>query len=239
MSDKVKFIISHSGDGSVGIPGEQAEVVLDASGFNAADRSAYVEGAREQLKKAFGAIWEFNPKVQTEAEVRAEWLGDEGVPRSPDYMQVIAQADRMLRAAGLPGYDEMIGALAQAKPYLENSVRASEAAGYQHARAYSADKLAMVQQCLLKHRDAEARAGHALSADGGEPGELSSESVAEQDVRGFVLAFPGGSDAEAEELVAMLKNGGNPVVHVVGDASMPALRASLVQASLDASDFTP
>ncbi|MEM8515089.1 hypothetical protein RCH14_004449 [Massilia sp. MP_M2] len=70
--DKVKFIISHNGDSSVGVAGEKAEVLLDASGFNAEDRANFVENARDSLATAFASIWEFKPSVRTEAELQAE-----------------------------------------------------------------------------------------------------------------------------------------------------------------------
>jgi hypothetical protein len=76
--DKVKFIISHGGDSSVGIAGEKAEVLLDASGFNAEDRANFIENARDSLTKAFASIWEFKPSVRTEAELQAE--GPTGAP---------------------------------------------------------------------------------------------------------------------------------------------------------------
>lgn len=58
-------------------------------------------------------------------------------------------------------------------------------------------------------------------------------------VRGYVLAFPGASDAEADELVETLKGGGNTVFRVEGPVADEALRSALEQAGLDASDLQP
>ena len=58
-------------------------------------------------------------------------------------------------------------------------------------------------------------------------------------VRGYVLAFPGASDAEAEELVETLKGGGNTVFRVEGAVADEALRSALEQAGLEPGDLQP
>lgn len=336
-ADKVKFIISHSGDQSVGIMGEQAEVFLDASGFTPAERAAYVEGARDQLMKAFAEIWEFRPSVRTEHEVRAaesteaavmgeRWepgmkvrfgannqreveviaglfrysgfgsgtyygtthkvfvdvseakaLAErQGVPliywdseqaynavydaelkarqreaapvvaphgvsavidKSVDFERVITEADRALRAAGLPGYGEMIGLISDLTPYAKAAASSSLRSEQSYAYAHDNKMWHDAARCLTKHRNAEAVMGRELEV-------LSDFHVfdtgnAESPATGFVLAFPGASDAEADELVTMLKAGGNTVMRVDGADGDAALRAGLQQSGLDAGDFQP
>lgn len=336
-ADKVRFIISHSGDASVGIVGEQAEVLLDASGFSPAERATFLEGARDQLMKAFGAIWEFRPSVRTEQEFRAaepresalegeRWepgtkvrfgrnnereveaiaglfrysgfgsgtyygpthkvhvdakeakaLAErQGVqliywdceqshntiydaalqtrnreaapPAKPhgisaaidnnvDFERAVTEADRMLRSAGLPGYGEMIGLISGLTPYAKTAASSSLRSEQSYAYAHDNKMWHDASRCLTKHRNAEAVMGRELEVlsdwhvfDAGNSGSSAN---------GFVLAFPGASDVEADELVTMLKAGGNTVVRVEGADGHAALRAGLAQNGLDAEDFRP
>jgi|GEM_PF-4342494 len=58
-------------------------------------------------------------------------------------------------------------------------------------------------------------------------------------VAGYVLAFPGASDVEADELVESLRAGGNTVMRVDGDAAQIALNAALDAAGLNADELRP
>lgn len=54
-----KFIISHPGDPSVGIPGDEATVALETDGtfWSDKDRAEFVQNAKENLVDCFKAIW--------------------------------------------------------------------------------------------------------------------------------------------------------------------------------------
>lgn len=56
---------------------------------------------------------------------------------------------------------------------------------------------------------------------------------------GFVLAFPNATDAEAEELIQTLKQGGNAVLRVEGPLEVATLQQVVRQAGLDAGDLSP
>lgn len=56
-------------------------------------------------------------------------------------------------------------------------------------------------------------------------------------IPGFVLAFPGASDVEAEELLVTLRWGGNTVFRVEGEVAKVAIADALNAAALDASDL--
>lgn len=67
--------------------------------------------------------------------------------------------------------------------------------------------------------------------------ELVLEAPVE--VGGYVLAFPGASDAEANELLETLKGGGNAVFRVDGPLACEVLRSAVEQAGLEPRDFQP
>lgn len=231
VDDKVKFIVSHSGDSSVGIAGEQAEVLLDASGFNAEDRAGFIENAREALAKAFGSIWEFKPSVRTEAELQAEGPHESGAAyhvRSADSINAVAAVGAGVATSGNGVLDALLGGLKDQIPDDDGVT------GIAFRDALESMILALNQRGVDVSLIASA-VEEALDAYGNN--EISLGAAA--DVKGFVLAFPGASDAEADELVTMLKSGGNTVVRVEGDAAGLALHAGLEQAGLEADDFQP
>lgn len=58
-------------------------------------------------------------------------------------------------------------------------------------------------------------------------------------IAGYVLAFPGASQIEAEELLGTLKKGGNLVFQVDADVAQLALRQAVNDAGLEADEFAP
>ena len=60
-----------------------------------------------------------------------------------------------------------------------------------------------------------------------------------QPVPGFVLAFPGASEAEGDELIETLRMGGNTVYRVDSETAGPVLREVAASAGLEADDFQP
>lgn len=135
--------------------------------------------------------------------------------------RVIDEADKLLMQAGLPSYRTLIGLVSEAKPHVQSAVEKCQEQNLHNAYAYNMDKLGGMQKAIMQFREAEVQ--HGMSAD----------------VQGYVLAFPGASDAEAEELIETLKGGGNTVFRVDGPAASIALRESVAQAGLDADDFHP
>jgi hypothetical protein len=65
----MKFIVWHSGDTSVGINGDQAEVEIDVEGFDENDQKAYIQTIKERLGEAFGDIWGFKATVMTQEDL--------------------------------------------------------------------------------------------------------------------------------------------------------------------------
>ena len=63
----VTFILSHEGDQSVGIHGDQAKVHI----WVGRDRE-YQEFVRDTLRDCFSTMWDFRTAIVTDAELRAE-----------------------------------------------------------------------------------------------------------------------------------------------------------------------
>lgn len=68
----MKFHVWHDGDGSVGIPGEQATVEIDVESYAEEVRGDYIEQARDMLQRGFSGLWDTHAKVMTADEVRRE-----------------------------------------------------------------------------------------------------------------------------------------------------------------------
>lgn len=68
----MKFHVWHEGDGSVGLPGEQATVEVDVESYADEVRGDYLEQVRDMLRAGFSGLWDTRAQVMTEAEVKQE-----------------------------------------------------------------------------------------------------------------------------------------------------------------------
>jgi len=118
----------------------------------------------------------------------------------------------MLQSVRLPTYNQVVGALSETLPYLEAAARGPKAAEFPRARAYNLAKLV----------GAEAVIARVESVIGMRP-ERAPVLPAEPEAKGYVLAFPGASAAEAEELITTLRLGGNTVVQVQPETAAAVL----------------
>lgn len=73
----------------------------------------------------------------------------------------------------------------------------------------------------------------------GKNNERDAPAPMPQPVSGFVLAFPGASEAEGDELIETLRMGGNTVYRVDSEAAGRVLREVAAWAGLEADDFQP
>lgn len=173
--------------------------------------------------------------IESPEQVNVEWLAaslqrhSKGTPvPDPEFAkpvaEAVADADRQLAGVGLPTYSQAIGALADAKPYVEASVRGEKGREYPNAYVYNMSRLAAVDQVLTQHRAVQ---------------EAPAPAPMPQPVPGFVLAFPGASEAEGDELIETLRMGGNTVYRVDDETAGPVLREVAASAGLDADDFQP
>jgi hypothetical protein len=224
----------------------------------------------------------------------------------------IADADRHLSGAGLPSYTRVVSALADAKPYVEASVRGNHIHEYPRSYAYNLSRLTSVEHVLNQYRavqkvpavatvpmqESERTLARAIAQVGTEPSpntiniqaygpdgkmvsvgsrsssdvrrdlrimegavelvhaigrgvdinptklysHLVGDGVRHKDgspVRGFVLAFPGASKAEGDELIETLRRGGNAVYRVDDDSAASVLREVAESAGLEAGDLQP
>jgi hypothetical protein len=151
-----------------------------------------------------------------------EWLVGVGSGQEPTRDEAVAAATKSLIDAGLslgglptrtesggPAYDE-----AKARQLLSASLTYIE----------SPEKV-----------DVDWLAASIQRFNQGEPALANGSSAG----KGFVLAFPGASDAEGEELVEMLRKGGNTVYRLDAQAAAPVLREVAASAGLDTSDLQP
>lgn len=143
-----------------------------------------------------------------------------------DTPAIISDVDLRLGQVGLPAYSRVIRALAEAKPYVEVSVRGEHAREYPNVYAHNMSRLANVERVLDLHRAVHG----SVSFD--------ADDLLEP-TEGYVLAFPGAPDAEAEELVETLRRGGNTVFRVPAEAAAPVLREVLATAGIEPNDLQP
>lgn len=68
----MKFHVWHEGDGSVGLPGEQATVVVDVESYADEVRGDYIEQVRDMLRAGFSGLWDTRAQVMTDKEVKRE-----------------------------------------------------------------------------------------------------------------------------------------------------------------------
>lgn len=68
----MRFHVWHSGDGSVGIPGERATLEIDVESYAEEVRGDYTEQVRDMLRAGFSGLWDTRAHVMTDAEVNAE-----------------------------------------------------------------------------------------------------------------------------------------------------------------------
>lgn len=171
--------------------------------------------------------------VDSPEKVNVDWLmasihrhleGESICDRPADPSAAIAEADEHLGRVGLPSYTQVVAALADAKPYVEASVRGEKGREYPNAYAYNMSRLAAVDQVLTQHRAVQ---------------EAPAPAPMPQPVPGFVLAFPGASEAEGDELIETLRMGGNTVYRVDSETAGPVLREVAASAGLEADDFQP
>ena len=173
--------------------------------------------------------------IESPEQVNVEWLaaalqrhGKGAALPDPEFAKpvadAVADADRQLAGVGLPTYSQAIGALADAKPYVEASVRGEKSREFPNAYAYNMSRLAAVDQVLDKHRAVQ---------------EAPAPAAMPQPVSGFVLAFPGESQAVGDELIETLRMGGNTVYRVDDETAGPVLREVAASAGLDVDDFQP
>lgn len=171
--------------------------------------------------------------VESPEKVNVDWLmasihrhldGLSVCERPADPAATILEADEHLGRIGLPSYTQVVAALADAKPYVEASVRGEKSREFPNAYAYNMSRLAAVDQVLDKHRAVQ---------------EAPAPAAMPQPVSGFVLAFPGESQAVGDELLETLRMGGNTVYRVDDETAGPVLREVAASAGLDADDFQP
>lgn len=74
----MRFVVSHDGDSSVGLPGEVATVSVDVESYAEEVRGDYIEQVRDALRLAFGRLWDTQVSVMTQAECQAEAASFEG-----------------------------------------------------------------------------------------------------------------------------------------------------------------
>lgn len=68
----MKFHVWHEGDGSVGLPGEQATVEVDVESYAEEVRGDYIEQVRDMLRAGFSGLWDTRALVMTDEEVKRE-----------------------------------------------------------------------------------------------------------------------------------------------------------------------
>lgn len=68
----MRFHVWHDGDGSVGLPGEQATVEIDVESYAEEVRGDYIEQVRDMLRAGFSKLWDARTQVMTDDEVKRE-----------------------------------------------------------------------------------------------------------------------------------------------------------------------
>lgn len=67
----MRFVVSHAGDSSVGLPAEVATVDVDVESYAEEVRGDYIEQVRDVLRLAFSRLWDMQVRVRTQAECEA------------------------------------------------------------------------------------------------------------------------------------------------------------------------
>lgn len=68
----MKFHVWHEGDGSVGLPGEQATVEVDVESYAEEVRGDYIEQVRDMLRAGFSRLWDTHAQVVAAKEAKRE-----------------------------------------------------------------------------------------------------------------------------------------------------------------------
>jgi hypothetical protein len=68
----VKFVVSHDGDASVGVPAERATVVVDVESYAIEVRGDYIRQVRDALMRAFSELWNTTVRIAVESEARRD-----------------------------------------------------------------------------------------------------------------------------------------------------------------------
>lgn len=138
----------------------------------------------------------------------------------------VRDADQTLSQVGLPTYTRLIQTVSEAKPYVEASVRGEHARDYPNAYMFNMSRLASVERVLDLHRSVSGNLAFLPMDD--ETPEFATNAAS-----GFVLAFPGAAEAEGQELVETLRQGGNNVQLVPAEVAAPVLREVCAAADSD------
>lgn len=123
-------------------------------------------------------------------------------------------------------YEHLVGS----KPHLDTRGEVVDRAVEWYHASSKAEPEHQLALAVLRHeqdlrREARSEAGEVISG-------ASGPDADPQSVPGYVLAFPGGSQAEAEELFETLRRGGNRVYRVAHDAAQPVLQGLIAEACL-------
>ena len=228
VPDRLTFQVWHDGDRSVGLPGERSVVQIDMRSYAESDRRDYAEQVRESLKASFGALWDTRPNVMTEGEIRAQdaaldggaktWVQGDTAKFGKDNSRDVEVFAGLFRYSGF-GMGNYYSA-AQSVEWIDTS---------------EAQRRAKEEGVGFVYWDAE----QAFDPAGYERHARDKYIAQDRQASGFVLAFPGESQAVCDELVETLGRGGNTVYRVDEETAERVLRAVAASAGLEADGSQP